>query len=284
VVARTELSGVSNHTSPWRAREEEIERIARAQHDQITLAQLLDAGLSKSTVGDRVKNGRLFRSHRGVYSLGHPPTSPLENRMAAVLACGPFAALSHASGAANLGIRPSAAILIDVTSRTGAGRGIAGIRAHRSRLAPEDATTVNGVPTTTCARTLLDLAEVVSREALAKALDQAEIAGIFDLRALEDVERRILAWIERAGLPRPEVNATLELEGQCIEVDFLWRRERLVLEADGWRTHRTHRAFRDDRARDRRLLRAHYRTARMTWNDSRREVIATIRAALAADY
>jgi very-short-patch-repair endonuclease len=232
--------------------------------------------------------------------------------MAAVLACGPNAALSHAAAAAHLAIRPSSATLLDVTSPTGAGRGIAGIRAHRSRLAPEDIALVEGIPTTTCARTLLDLAEVVNRDALAKAIDKAEINEAFDLvelndtmarnpgrrgllplRALlssldlsskltrSDFERRLLSLIRDAGIPQPEVNATLTLEGQTLEVDFLWRRERLVLEADGWQTHRTRRAFVSDRARDRLLLRAHYRTARVTWTDSASEVIATIRAALA---
>jgi very-short-patch-repair endonuclease len=233
--------------------------------------------------------------------------------MAAVLACGPHAALSHAAAAANLAIRPSAATVIDVTSPTGVGRGIAGIRAHRSRLAREEIALVNAIPTTTCARTLLDLAEVLNREALAKAIDQAEINQVFDLAELNEViasnpgrrgllslraclssldprlkltksqfERRLLSIIEHAGLPQPEVNATLELEGRRIEVDFLWRRERLVLEADGWQTHRTHRAFRDDRARDRLLLRAQYRVARVTWLDADAEIVATIRAALAA--
>jgi hypothetical protein len=231
--------------------------------------------------------------------------------MAAVLACGPHAALSHAAAAAHLGIRPSAATVIDITSPTGAGRGLAGIRSHRSHLAPEEITLVNGIPTTTCARTLLDLAEVVNREALAKAIDQAEIEGVFDLAELNDTmatnpgrrgllplraclssidpqskltrsdfEHRFLSLMKEAGIPPPEVNAILTLEGQTLEVDFLWRHERLVVEADGWETHRTRRAFVRDRRRDQLLVRAQYRPIRITWHDEPDLVIATIRAAL----
>ena len=110
--------------------------------------------------------------------------------MAAVLACGEGAALSHAAAAAYLGIRPSAATSIDVTSPTGAGRGLEGIRAHRSRLAAEEVSLVDAIPTTTCARTLLDLAETLGPEALAKAADRAEIVGLLDLADLERVLAR----------------------------------------------------------------------------------------------
>jgi hypothetical protein len=311
VVGNRRLSTLSNHTSPWEAREDQIERIARRQHDQLTLAQLRAAGLSEGGIRHRVRTGRLRRAHRGVYSLGHPPTSALEHRMAAVLACGSNAALSHAAAAANLGIRPSAATLIDVTCPSGTGRLQAGLRVHRAALSPEEITLVNGIPTTTCARTLLDLAEVVNREALAKAIDQAEIEGVFDLAELNDTmatnpgrrgllplraclssidpqskltrsdfEHRFLSLMKEAGIPPPEVNAILTLEGQTLEVDFLWRHERLVVEADGWETHRTRRAFVRDRRRDQLLVRAQYRPIRITWHDEPDLVIATIRAAL----
>lgn len=251
----------------------------------------------------------------GVYSLGRPPTSPNEHRMAAVLACGRGATLSHVAAAAHLGIRSSAAGEIDVTSPTGAGRGLVGIRAHRSRtLADQDIALVDRIPTTSCARTLLDLAEVLTRDALAKAVDQAEILRILDLRELEDAlarnpgrrgllplrallssldpqskltkndfERRLLHLLKKASLPTPEPNATLYLEGRTIHPDFLWRRERFVLETDGWHTHRTRQAFERDRAKDALLLRAGYRVLRITWrqllNDPD-QVAETVRRAL----
>ena len=304
------LSILSDHAS----REQRLARVAGAQHEQLTRAQLLDAGLSHGGIGHRVRTGRLHRIHRGVYSLGRPPASPAEHWTAAVLACGEGSALSHAAGAANLAIRPSAATLIDVTSPTGQGTGQPGIRAHRSRLEPWEVTAVDGIPTTTCARTLLDLAEMIHPEALAKAVDRAEILGRFDLadlrrvlahnrgrhglhplRALlssldpagsqtrNDFEKALYALCRDADLPLPKPNHWLQLEGRWIQADFLWPGARFVLEADGWQTHRTRQAFERDRARDQLLLRAGYRTARVTWRQLQCEsdrVGVTIRAAL----
>lgn len=310
-------STISGHTSRgWSEREAELARIAKAQHHQITLAQLRAAGLSDGAVRHRVRTGRLHRTYSGVFSLGRLPTCPNEHRMAAVLACGFGAALSYAAAGAHIGMRQSAATVIDVTSPTGAGRGLAGIRAHRSRtLAPQDVVLVEGVPTTSCARTLLDLAEVLHPEALAKAIDQAEILRLLDLTELEsvlarnpgrrgllplrallstldpqtkltksDFERRLLRLLKKARLPTPEVNATLQLEGRRVEPDFLWRRERFVLETDGWETHRTRQAFERDRAKDALLLRAGYRVVRITWRqlcDEPALVVASVGAGLA---
>jgi very-short-patch-repair endonuclease len=189
-------------------------------------------------------------------------------------------------------------------------------------LAPQDIVIVDGVPTTSCARTLLDLAEILHPEALAKALDQAEVLRIFDMRALEEVMRRnpgrhglrplqalllplhpqtkhskndferllfslslSLSLLREEDLPLPEVNASLIIEGRPVEPDFLWRRERLVVETDGWETHGTRQAFERDRDRDQLLLRAHYRTVRITWRQLIYEpalVIKTLRVALRA--
>jgi very-short-patch-repair endonuclease len=236
--------------------------------------------------------------------------------MAAVPACGDGAALSHATAGDQLDLRVSASALIDITSPTGAGRGLAGIRAHRSRtLAPQDIVVVGGIPTTSWARTLLDLATTLHPEALAQAIDRAEILRLFDLTALENTmvrnpghhglhplrahltslhpqssrtrnrfERRLFTLLREAGLTLPEVNATLNLEGHTIHPDFLWRRECLVAETDGFEAHGTRQAFERDRARDQLLLRAGYRTVRITWRQLQRQpalVLATIRAGLA---
>jgi len=152
-------------------REDRIARIAGAQHGLLTLAQLRGTGLSDGGIRHRVHSGRLHRVHRGVFSLGRPPARPVEHRMAAVLACGRDAALSHAAAAAHLGIRPSAATVIDVTNPRGTGRRQEGLRAHRSALAQAEIALVDRIPTTTCARTLLDLADVVDGSTLARAID-----------------------------------------------------------------------------------------------------------------
>jgi len=100
-----------------------------------------------------------------------------------------------------------------------------------------------------------------------------------------ELERRLLQLVAESDMPRPEVNATLILEGRVVEVDFLWRRERLVVETDGWETHRTRQAFERDRAKDALLARAGYRVVRFTWRQLAREpdlVRATLTAARAA--
>jgi very-short-patch-repair endonuclease len=315
VAQNHQQSAITSHTSAWAAREVAIAEVAATQHNQVTLTQLVRAGFSDNAIRHRLGNGSLHRPYRGVYSLGRPPVTANEHRMAAVLACGRGAALSHATAGDQLDLRASASALIDVTSPTGAGRRLAGIRAHRSRnLAPCDTVLVDGIPTTSWARTLLDLASTLHPEALAAALDRAEITRVFDLAELQDVlernpghhgqrplralltslnpvtkrtrndfERDFLELIRDAGLPTPEVNATLYLEGRTIHPDFLWREHRLIAETDGWETHRTRWAFERDRARDQLLLRAHYRTVRVTYAQLLREpatVLATIQAAL----
>jgi hypothetical protein len=164
--------------------------------------------------------------------------------MAAILACGEGAALSHATAGDQLDLRASASALIDVTSPTGAGRRLSGIRAHRSRtLRPGDIVLIDGIPTTSCARTLLDLAAILSRDALAT-----------------------------------------HLEGRMIHPDFLWRSERLIAETDGWETHGTRQAFEHDRARDQLLACDGFAVVRVTWRQLEAEpdtVVRTLRAALA---
>jgi very-short-patch-repair endonuclease len=159
-----------------------------------------------------------------------------------------------------------------------------------------DATVHEGIPCTSVARTLLDLARVVDRRALERACDQAEVMRLFDLRAVHELLRRIgpvagsarlravlgehgigstmtrshleeafLALCERAALPRPEVNIRLVLEAEAFEVDFLWRAERLVVEADGHAYHRSGWAQERDRRRDQLLSRSGWRRERFTF-------------------
>ena len=193
------------------------------------------------------------------------------------------------------------------------GRGLRGIDAHCSRtLRTADLTTVREIPCTTVARTLLDLADVVDRQALERAIEQAERLRIFDGREVDDVLRRaegrrgapvlkaILARYEeapliqrelerlffelcaRAGIDTPKTQAPLELPGgDVVFVDFLWPESHFVVETDGYETHGTRHAFERDRRRDRRLMMVGYRVARFTWRDIEQrpnEVIRTIAA------
>lgn len=269
-----------------------IERWSRSQHNVVTLAQLEALGLSPRAARHRAAAGRLVRLHRGVYSVGRPSA---EGRwLAAVLACGDDAALSHRSAAGLWGIQDSAQGPIDVTVLTRAGRTRAGIVTHRGdALDPVDVTRRSAIPCTSLARTLLDLAAVVERRSLERAVDRAEELRTFDLHAIQAVlerypgrrgtralaavlgvdsapavtqseaEERLLALVEGSGLPRPSTNVWIPLEdGGGYRADFLWRDARLIVEVDGRTYHAKRGAFVGDRRRDRRLALAGFETRR----------------------
>lgn len=268
--------------------------LAKRQWGVVTRAQLTESGVGDSGVRDWVQNGRLHRLYRGIYAYGHDRLR-LEGRwLAAVLACGPGAVLSHRDAAQLWELRQSSSALVDVTvpSRNGRMRR-RGIRVHRSgRLAPEEVTTRHGIPVTIVARTLLDLADVLERQALRRAVTEAEYTNRFDLdsliavveanpgrrgrRVMEAVEgrrhrtrspleERFLTFAERWGVEEPESGVWLE----GYEVDFLWRRVGLAVELDGLAAHATREAVRRDRRRDRVLWRAGVRTIRLTAADLR---------------
>jgi very-short-patch-repair endonuclease len=273
-----------------------VARLATRQHGVVALWQLRRLGLSKSGVSWRATVGRLHRVHRGVYSVGHSILTMNGRWMAAVLACGEGAVLSHRSAAELCGLHRFDRPTIDVTTARRTGRGRKGIDAHAAReLRKVEVAAISAIPCTTVSRTLLDLAEVVNRRILERAIDQAEILRVFDLRALEEVlsradgrrggavlrsileeyaepaiteselEERVLALLARFGIYRPLVNQWITLQGGAVRVDFLWRREKFVLEADGRHVHGSRRSFEQDRGRDQRLMLAGYRVMRCTW-------------------
>jgi predicted transcriptional regulator of viral defense system len=290
-----------------------IKRLAERQHGVVSLPQLKRLGLGTDAVGKRVATGRLTRLHRGVYAVGHGRLTVRGCWMAAVLAYGAKATLSYRSAAALHGIRPSGRAKVDVTVPTRSARPRPGIDVHASTtLEAADLAQIDGIPCTSLSRTLLDLADVLPARALTKAIDQAEVLRIFDLRAIEEVlsrgsgrrgatllklvlaeydgptltdrelEELFLALCEEAGLPRPAVNEWITLDGGvAYKADFLWREERLIVETDGWGSHGTRRAFEHDRRRDRRLSVAGWTVVRFTWRDVEREpaeVIETLAA------
>jgi Transcriptional regulator, AbiEi antitoxin/Protein of unknown function (DUF559) len=246
----------------------------------VARAQLINAGVGPDTIDRWIKAGRLIRVHRGVYAVGHVPPSPHARAMAAVLACGPGAALSHRSAAQLWGlIRHHGPI--DVTAPTY--RRHKGIALHRSHLEPGDVTTHYGIPTTSPARTLSDLAEVLDAASLTRAVNDARVRRLTSLDAIAAqlrpgrstkvlasiVERptgptrsvfedAFLTFCDRHALPRPEVNATVA----GYEVDMLWRPQRLIAELDGRAFHGD---FERDRDKDADLLTAGHRVVRVTW-------------------
>jgi len=257
--------------------------------------------MSPGTVSRYRNVGWLHRIHHGVYALVPPELlQPPGRLMAAVLACGPGAALSHQAAGAHLNLLESHRTVIDVTVPSRAGRRRAGIQVHRScTLAPADVAPIDGIPTTTPARTILDLAGVLPRRSLERVLDAAEAERVIDLNHLIDqlsrnagrrratgalrrvlnehrvgstatwneFEERFLALTRSIGLPDPEVQPYLDLgDGEpMIRPDFLWRAQRVIVETDGGKHHRTRRAFESDRRRDQRAAAAGFQTIRVTW-------------------
>lgn len=268
-----------------------IAGLVSEQWGVVALAQLMAAGLSGSAISRRVDSGRLHRIHRGVYAVIPPEALAPEGRwLAAVLASGVGAALSHRSAAVLWELLDVDAELPEVTVPIGHAQHVRGVLVHRSRtLAPHMASR-RGVPVTTLERTLADLADVVSAAQLRRAAQQAEFKrlrlgqagdpwrhangrrGAPRLRTLpllrarvgmtwSELEARMLRLCRAAGLPEPECNRRVAGE----RVDFVWRSQRLIVETDGGEAHLTAAAFENDRRRDVELLLAGWRVARFTW-------------------
>jgi Transcriptional regulator, AbiEi antitoxin/Protein of unknown function (DUF559) len=293
-------------------RDAAIAELAMRGHGVVSRAQLVALGLGRGAIEDRVARGSLHPVYRGVYAVGHELLSRHGRWMAAVLAAGPGAVLSHRSAAELWGIRTSARSAIEVIAPGQRRR--PGIEARRIVLSDDEVTVEDGIPTTNPARTLFDLAGVVTQQQLEHALNEAEIrrlasplpldaliarhpgrGGTAALRRVlekhrqigetvirSDFETAFLAFTEEHGLPRPHMDEPL---GPYFP-DAVWRDPRLVVELDSYDIHTTRQAFEADRARDRALMAAGYRTIRITWRQLRREphqLAGQLRTLLTAD-
>jgi len=284
--------------------------LARRQHGALATWQLIGGGLSGAQTSRLVAGGWLRRVHRGVYLVG-PIHGPLARLMAATLAVGDGTLLSHRFAAELWGVGPELCGAVEVTSVGRRGRSRDGITVHSARrLAPADATTHRGIPVTAPGRTLLDLATVIGRRDLARAVEQAEVLdllrgdwldplltrnprhrGTRPLRAVtqaadppamtrSEAERRLLELVRAAGLPAPEVNHRLH----GYEVDFAWPAHKLAVEVDGYAFHSSRSSFERDRRRDAHLIASGHRVSRVTWRQLTGEpeaVVALLAAALA---
>lgn len=282
-----------------------IARLAERQHGVIGYPQLRALGLSRQAIHHRVRKGRLHRIHRGVYAVGHKRLTRRGRWMAAVLAGGDGAVLSHRSAAALWQLLPERGVIHVTTARTLRDRDK--IRFHTQVLQADETITRDGIPITTVARTLLDIAASEPKQ-FERAFNQAEFRRLYDqtgVRALlgrnpsrrgagviravlerahvgatrDELEHRFLALVEEQGLPRPELNADLELApGRWIKPDCLWREARLIVELDGRAAHDTSSRFDSDRERDRILAIEGWTVVRVTWAH-----VTTDAARLAAD-
>lgn len=266
--------------------------IAATQHGTIHYEQLLAAGLTPSMIRHRIRRGWLHRLHRGVYAVGHLALPPLGREAAALLACGPGAALAHRSAAALWALMEAPPGVVDVAVPPGRHPAHRGIAVHRpAALDDGDVRVVEGLRVTSPRRTVFDLPpalptrelERVVAEVQARRLVSAdELAGgpprVRDLvtggptLTRSEAERRFLSLVRRAGLPVPEANVRVA----GLEVDFLWRRERVVVEIDGYAFHGHRGAFERDRRRDRALRQAGFVPIRVTWRQLEGEPEAVV--------
>jgi hypothetical protein len=288
--------------------------LAARQHGVVGRGQLVALGLGRSGIRLRLQSGRLHRICDGVYAVGHASLTRQGHWMAAVLACGPGAVLSHWSAAELWRIRQPSGGAIHVTSPQKSSAPRHFVR-HHSSLPTDEITIEDGIPVTGVPRTLLDLAAVASADIVDFALRESEFRRLFSRLSLPDMIDRYpgrrgirtarLALIRRSerplgrpgspleevfvpflrhhGLSLPLLNHPLEVEGHRYQVDCVWPKSRQIVELDGWEGHGTRTAFREDRARDRRLRVAGYAVTRLTWSqleDEPEPVAADLRALL----
>jgi very-short-patch-repair endonuclease len=273
--------------------------------------QLAALGLTAAAIDHRLRSERLLPLYRSVYAVGHRSQTRESAWMAAVLAGGDGAVLSHRSAAALLGLRSTSRSRIEVTTPRGQ-HPREGIQFHRSALPADETTTKNGIPVTTVPRTLLDLATILNHRQLEGAVNEAEVLCLWNELSLPDLLRRyprrpggnavravlqarragptrtksdlevlFLTFADRFGFPRPETNTLVE----GLEVDCVWRAQRLVIEVDGWATHRTRAAFERDREKSRVLQAAGWRCVAVTsrqMEESAHEVARDVRRLLHA--
>jgi very-short-patch-repair endonuclease len=246
-----------------------IALVAARQHGVVSLTQLRDAGIHRSGVQRRLHAGRLHRIYRGVYAVGHAGLSSEARWLAAVLACGPGAALSHRSAAELWGMLEISPGPVHVTVPEPGGRKQReDIRVHRSPSLLKAVTTRRkAIAVTTPARTLSDLRSTISPGLLRRARRQAEFLGLpigeharNSDGTRSDLEGRFLRLCRRHRLPEPEVNIRIG----PYTVDFLWREQRLVVEIDAYVSHRGEQAFEDDRQRDNDLMGRGFEVRRFT--------------------
>ena len=255
----------SPETSASADRDAVIWALVRRQHGVVARRQLLEMGFDARQVEKRITAGRLHPVWRGVYAVGRPELGRLGRWLAAMLACGPEAVLSHGSAAALWGFGREPRGVIDVSVRASTSRRHRGLRVHRrASLRSDELTTHEGIPVTGPIRTLIDEAthlrpmrleravneadklDRVDPETLRDALDRyAGQPGVAPLRTLldrrtfrlsdSDLERFFRPLARAAGLPEPETKVWVN----GFEVDFHWPELGIVVETDGLRYHRT---------------------------------------------
>jgi len=278
-----------------------ITALARGQHATLARQQLVALGFGRHAIDHVIGRGWLRPIHRGVYAVGPARLTAKGRWMAAVLAAGPGAVLSHRSAAAlwRLGMAEAADVDVSIDRSR---RARDGIVMHRALLPPDEVTTLDGIPVTTVARTLFDLAADIPTHRLERAMHEAEVRRLADTTGLHTLIdryprrsgtralRAVLAtqnlgrtitrselvalfvvFLEDNRLARPATNRVIATAARAYECDFVWPGAGLIVELDGYATHGTRRGFESDRACDRALTLAGWRVIRITWRQLRDE-------------
>lgn len=251
-----------------------LAELAARQHGVVSFRQLRELGFSKGKISRSHEAFRLVRIHRGVYAVGHDRVSDHGRCVAAVLASGHGAVVSHLTAAWLWRLHDNCPAEIEVTTTNGSGR--------RADIRPRRATSLNGewghideIPVTALLPTLLGVAATQPTRRLSDVVDRAHRQDLLDVDAIDRFlsrrrraagarqlgaavdlyrdpvfdrarsERLFLALVKKAGLPRPALNAWVEE----FEIDAYWEAERFAVEIDGWNTHGTRQAFEADRVR-----------------------------------
>jgi hypothetical protein len=288
--------------------EQKLAHMAGRAHGVVTRARLLRAGVSSAEIEHRVSIGALLREHRGVYRVGHRAPSLEARYVAAVLACGDQALLSGRAAGYLLGLLKGRAPAPEVTAPTD--RRVPGVKTRRSYRLARDAMTWRKIPVTTVARTLVDLAAVLSADDLARACHEAGVRhhttpamveavlarrprtpGAAKLRAilrgdvhvtLSKLESRFLKLLREAVLPLPP-HTNRPAGGR--RVDCRWPEQRLTVELDSYRYHHSRHAWERDRRREREAYARGDDFRRYTYGDvfeRPQHMLAELRTLLAA--
>jgi very-short-patch-repair endonuclease len=284
--------------------------LAARQHGVVARWQLLPIGFTRDAIAHRLECGRLHVIHRGVYAVGHSALSLDGRLMAAVLAGGEGAVLSHRDACAAYGIMQSNRRWIEGTVPAGA-KARPGIQFHRARLPADELTTLRGIPITTVPRAIFDLAAVEPRRKVERAIHEADVRRLWDPLSLSDLVERhphsrgvatvrailtdlmqgvaiskqdiqdlLFALLEAARLPLPLTNQYISVGDITYEADCVWPDAKLMAELDGHAVHATRRNYESDRVRDRRLAVEGWLVIRITWRqlqDEPDELVADLR-------
>lgn len=275
--------------------------LASKQRGLVSRDQLRGLNLSDEVISKAVSRGWLWPVFHGVYNVGHRRIDRHGRLLAATMACGDGSVVSHGTAAWLFGLRDWHPEAIDVIAPVEAGRKIAGIR-RRVAPSPEgrEVWRRGGVPVTSPARTIVDCAgsdprglpDLIEQASVLRLLDIAAIDRILDgprrrgarrlLRVIEPwrryrpgikirsrMEAKLLPLLTEAALPIPETNVRLRVGAKTYEVDFLWRRQKLVVETDGGRFHDNPAAGSRDSDRNHALVDAEFHIPRLGWEDLR---------------